>query len=56
MLLVDLVPYLLAVRRIAFFGGNVYILYEIEMIRNVWILTLCRKLILLDFKALLLFI
>jgi hypothetical protein len=33
-LLVNLVPNLLAVQRIAFFGGNVHILYVAEMAQN----------------------
>ena len=40
MLLVNLVPDLLAVQRIAFFGGNVHILYVAEMAQDCIILLL----------------
>ncbi len=40
MLLVNLVPNLLAVQRIAFFGGNVHILYVAEMAQNSRVLLL----------------
>jgi len=38
MLFVNLVPNLLVDRRIAFFDENVYILYVLDMVRNVWVL------------------
>jgi len=41
MLLVNLVPNLFAVQRIAFFGGNVHILYVSEIVQDSMLLLLC---------------